>query len=111
MQGDWTVEYQSQMTYIISPDGTVGDIWSRTRLDIDHDRANARRIVACVNALAGVPIEDLEALTEESCAEIIETMGQISKFYKEREEYRKFKAENPDPVIKRIRYKCVPIEE
>lgn len=39
------------------------------------DKANARRIVACVNALAGIPIETIEALPEGELARLIEGMG------------------------------------
>jgi len=35
------------------------------------DKANARRIVACVNALAGIPIEAIEALPEGELARLI----------------------------------------
>jgi hypothetical protein len=40
-----------------------------TRVSVDEMRANARRIVACVNALAGIPTEALEELWAFSCDE------------------------------------------
>lgn len=55
----WEIEAQPMMTYIGSPAGTICDVWSKT--NIEQDRANARRIVACVNALAGIPTEEIEA--------------------------------------------------
>ena len=43
---------------------------------IDNEgEANARRIVACVNALAGIPIETIEALPEGELARLIQEMG------------------------------------
>lgn len=55
--------------YRIQPIGAgfIADTMDYTALD----EANARRIIACVNALAGVPTEDLEAVAERQAQESV----------------------------------------
>lgn len=61
----------------IFDDGTIAEDWVVAQVDVGcgypdcHDKANARRIVACVNALAGIPIETIEALPEGELARLI----------------------------------------
>lgn len=69
----------SHREIIVDPDGdeggiVIGEIFYSDTGD-DEAEANARRIVACVNALAGIPIETIEALPEGELARLIQEMG------------------------------------
>lgn len=60
----WSIEDGEQGTnsfYVLGPDRTaaVAKVMNYKLLGIGRD--NARRIVACVNACAGIPTDDLEA--------------------------------------------------
>ena len=78
---DWDIE--GATTIIANVDAEIdseGTHYSYDTIAICHDQfdermpeaqANARRIVACVNALAGIPIEAIEALPEGELARLI----------------------------------------
>lgn len=57
----WTAARRSAVVEIHAQNDMVG-IFQGTLLDADE--ANARRIVACVNACAGMPQDDVDALTQ-----------------------------------------------
>ena len=57
--------------WTISPGVLIAETNNGTPGGDAIDRANARRIVACVNALAGIPIEAIEALPEGELARLI----------------------------------------
>lgn len=61
----WICQPNDDGVWRIRPKAWMRWAWIATAqaetADIPHDEANARRIVACVNALRGVPIDALES--------------------------------------------------
>jgi len=71
--------------------GNVGVPIKQMGVIIDLDLANARRIVACVNACAGVHDNYLSAVTEE---------GGAAKFFEEREQFKSQR----DELLEALKY-------
>ena len=55
--------------------------------ETEQSQANARRIVACINACAGIPTEDLEdAAGEETQWQRLELLAEDAKWYANKED-------------------------
>ena len=78
------------VAYITSEDHGVADCscWDDSTQDTMHEKeANARRIVAAINACAGIPTEDLEdAAGEETQWQRLELLAEDAKWYANKED-------------------------
>lgn len=64
----WNIDPQGTAIYVTFVDGyenEILDCWTAGRIDVDMAKANARRIVACVNACKGLETDDIESMVAE----------------------------------------------
>jgi hypothetical protein len=64
----WAIHNSKNLIAILDYEGKhLAELWQRKEYD---SVANARRIVACVNACAGIPTEALEQITSGELCEV-----------------------------------------